>query len=62
MIVHAGDRARDPGVFRCPNCGYTILAEVGDRMPTCPCGRNEYDRDGAASAVDGEVWQESADR
>jgi hypothetical protein len=61
-MVHSGERARDPGVFRCPVCRYTVLVEVGERMPSCPCGGNAYDRDRAASAVDGEVWQASADR
>ena len=61
-MVHTGERARDPGVFRCPDCGYTVLLEVGERPPACPCGRNIYDRDRAASAVDGDVWQASGDR
>lgn len=61
-MVDAGERARDPGVFRCPDCGYTVVVEVGERMPACPCGFNRYDRDRAASATDGDVWQAHADR
>lgn len=61
MTAHTGERARVPGVFACPSCGDTILVEVGDLMPSCRCGRNEYARDGAASAGDREVWQAQAD-
>ena len=45
MAAHAGERAEKTGTFHCDNCGETVRASKGDKIPKCPsCGGSSYGR------------------
>jgi Zn finger protein HypA/HybF involved in hydrogenase expression len=43
MSAHPGERARKTGTFHCKGCKHTVRLHQGDKIPSCPCGSNEYD-------------------
>lgn len=44
MTAKAGERARKTGTFHCASCDHTVRVQKGEKIPPCPCGKNEYDR------------------
>jgi Zn finger protein HypA/HybF involved in hydrogenase expression len=42
MVAKTGERAQKTGDFHCADCGATVHVQEGDRIPPCPCGKNEF--------------------
>jgi hypothetical protein len=44
MPAHAGEKARETGVFHCATCRAKVAVKKGDTIPKCPNGHTEFDR------------------
>jgi predicted RNA-binding Zn-ribbon protein involved in translation (DUF1610 family) len=44
MTAKSGEKARETGDFHCASCDATVHVKKGDTIPSCPCGRNEFER------------------
>jgi hypothetical protein len=42
MAAHAGDRARETGVFHCATCHEKVSVRRGEKIPKCPNGHTEF--------------------
>ena len=44
MAAHAGEHAREGGIFHCAKCNNRVRVNKGDNIPKCPnCGNDTYD-------------------
>ncbi len=43
MTAKTGEVAEKTGDFHCSTCGETVHVTSGDKIPPCPCGKNEFD-------------------
>ena len=43
MTAKTGERAQKTGDFHCVSCSETVHVTKGDKIPACPCGKNEFD-------------------
>jgi predicted RNA-binding Zn-ribbon protein involved in translation (DUF1610 family) len=43
VTAKTGERAQETGDFHCTSCGAKVHVTKGDKIPPCPCGKNEFD-------------------
>jgi hypothetical protein len=44
MPAHAGEKARETGVFHCAVCGARVWVKQGETIPECPNGHTKFNR------------------
>ncbi|HLM64015.1 MAG TPA: hypothetical protein VK306_06925 [Acidimicrobiales bacterium] len=42
MTAKTGERAQETGDFHCASCNAKVHVTKGDKIPPCPCGKNEF--------------------
>lgn len=43
VVAKTGETAQKTGEFHCASCDGVVHVTAGERIPSCPCGRNEFD-------------------